>query len=68
MSDRPLTTPDSLRASVKLRESCKGNPDVTIKWPHRLLHEAADEIDRLATENERLRAALTPTQESTNDG
>ena len=30
----------------KLRRACKGKPAV-IQWPHRGLHEAADEIERL---------------------
>ena len=32
----------------KLRRACNGNPAV-IQWPHRGLHDAADEIERLRT-------------------
>ncbi len=40
-----------------LRSGCVGYPNALVKWPHRLLHEAADEI-------ERLRAALEKTDET----
>lgn len=30
----------------RLREACNGKP-AKIPWPHRVLHEAADEIERL---------------------
>jgi len=37
-----------LEALVRqLREACKGHPNARIPWPHRLLHEAADAIERL---------------------
>ena len=36
----------------RLRDNCVGKP-ARIPWPHRILHEAADEI-------ERLRAAIEP--------
>lgn len=32
----------------RLREACVGKP-AKIPWPHYLLHEAADEIERLRT-------------------
>lgn len=40
----------------KLNEACVGHPHAKIPWPHRLLHEARDEIERLRsdTENGRL--------------
>lgn len=31
----------------KLGEASKGHPAAKIAWPHRILHESADEIDRL---------------------
>ena len=34
----------------RLREACNGHPFATVPWPHRLLHEAADEIERLNTD------------------
>ena len=34
----------------RLREACNGHPYAEIRWPHRILHEAADEIERLNTE------------------
>jgi len=35
----------------QLREACKGHPSAQIPWPHRLLHDAADKIDQLLTDN-----------------
>ena len=32
---------------MKLRAACDGHPAALIPWPHRLLHDAADEIERL---------------------
>jgi hypothetical protein len=32
----------------RLREACKGHPHAKIPWPHRLLHEAIAEIERLS--------------------
>jgi hypothetical protein len=34
----------------RLRGACKGHPAALIPWPHRILHEAADEIERLTAE------------------
>lgn len=31
----------------RLRAACNGHPHAKIPWPHRLLHEAADEMGRL---------------------
>lgn len=31
----------------RLRKACNGHPHALIPWPHRILHEAADEIERL---------------------
>lgn len=31
----------------RLRAACNGHPHAKIPWPHRVLHEAADEIERL---------------------
>jgi len=33
--------------AAKLRAACDGHPHATIAWPHRILHEGADEIERL---------------------
>lgn len=30
--------------TVRLRKACLGNPAAKIPWPHRILHEAADEL------------------------
>jgi hypothetical protein len=43
----------------RLLDSCVGHPAAGIPWPHRLLHEASDELGRLDAENARLRRALT---------
>lgn len=32
---------------TRLRQSCDRHPHAKIPWSHRLLHEAADEIERL---------------------
>jgi hypothetical protein len=45
VTERPL---DELVG--RLREACNGHPHAEIPWPHRLLHDAADEIERLNTE------------------
>ena len=37
--------PDDVAA--RLRAACVGHPAAKISWPHRLLHEGADEIERL---------------------
>lgn len=39
----------------RLREACDGHPHAKIPWPHRLLHEAAEEILRLRKDGERFR-------------
>lgn len=31
----------------RLRVACNGHPHAKIAWPHRVLHEGADEIERL---------------------
>ena len=31
----------------RLRAACNGHPAAKVPWPHRVLHEGADEIDRL---------------------
>lgn len=33
----------------QLRQACIGHPFAKIEWPHRLLHEAADTIEAMAT-------------------
>lgn len=43
---------NSLALATELRDACTGHPVASIRWPHRLLHRAADEIERLqALEN-----------------
>lgn len=32
---------------MRLRSACNGHPTALIPWPHRLLHDAASEIERL---------------------
>ena len=36
----------------RLRANCKGYPTAKVPWPHRLLHEAANEIERLRFERD----------------
>lgn len=43
---------------ARLREACDGHPHAKIEWPHRILHEAADEIERLQADKAELLAAL----------
>lgn len=31
----------------QLRNACRGHPHARIPWPHRMLHDAAEEIERL---------------------
>jgi len=58
---------------VRLRAACVEHPAAEIPWPHRILHEAADEIANLTarlaeTEREReLREALTTIKEIVSD-
>ena len=42
----------------RLRKACVGHPYAKIPWPHRVLIEAADEIEFLRKERDRLREAL----------
>ena len=44
-----LARPTGSALSLRLRQACNGHPYAKIPWPHRLLHEAADEIERLQT-------------------
>ena len=44
-----LARPTGSALSLRLRQACNGHPHAKIPWPHRLLHEAADEIERLQT-------------------
>ncbi len=47
----PATTPsaalETMTMSERLRAACDGHPHAKIPWPHRVLHEAADYIERL---------------------
>ena len=38
----------------RLHDACNGHPHAKIPWPHRLLHDARDEITRLQKALERL--------------
>ena len=49
----------------RLRSACTGHPCATIPWPHRLLHEAADEIERLEKELARRGLAHIPADQLT---
>jgi len=42
----------------RLRQACSGHPVAKIAWPHRILHEAADAIERLQKELETARESL----------
>lgn len=48
----------------RLREACNGHPQALIPWPHRILHEAAEAIERLEKRStfleKCLREARTP--------
>lgn len=41
-----------LSIEEKLRDAASGHPFATVKWPHRVLHDAADEITRLRAERD----------------
>jgi hypothetical protein len=41
---------DARNIKDRLREACNGKP-ATIQWPHRLLHDAIAEIERLESLN-----------------
>lgn len=43
----------------RLRAACVGHPNARIPWPHRMLHEAADTIDRQREEIGRLCERMT---------
>lgn len=38
---------DSNDIVERLKAHCNGHPHAKVPWPHRILHEAADEIERL---------------------
>lgn len=42
-----VAAPKAIDLPDRLREACDGHPHAKIPWPHRLLHEAADEITSL---------------------
>lgn len=42
----------------ELRDASSGHPDAVIPWPHRVLHEAADEIERLRQTVSELRGVI----------
>lgn len=43
-------TQDEAELVARLREACVGHPHAKVAWPHRVLHEAADAISRIAEE------------------
>ena len=43
---------------VRLLAACDGHPHAKIAWPHRILHEAAEEILRLRAELRRIDAVM----------
>lgn len=45
---------DALALVERIRAACNGHPHAKIAWPHRILHEAADELERRAAAIERL--------------
>ncbi len=49
----PRSQPDIVG---RLRSACDGHPHAKIEWPHRILHEAADEIASLKSQVERMTA------------
>lgn len=46
---------DKESLTLRLRLACVGHPTAEIPWPHRILHEAADEIATLTSKLERMR-------------
>ncbi len=53
----------------RLREAATGHPHAAIPWPHRILHEAADEIERLQKElEERKKIRSWPPKYDVTDG
>ncbi len=51
----------------RLRESCVGHPTANIPWPHRLFHEAANEIERLRAEKSKFLKAWDKSYEVAED-
>lgn len=49
---------DSAFIGGRLRDACNGHPSAQIPWPHALLHDAANAIESLRAENQRMRSAL----------
>ena len=43
----------------RLLAACNGHPTAAIPWPHRLLHDAIDQIEAQQARNEALVAAAT---------
>ncbi len=46
----------------RLLDACVGHPHAKIEWPHRLLHDASNEIERLEKVLKRVRSAITTGQ------
>jgi hypothetical protein len=57
----PKTTAPAPDIIARLSAACVGHPAARIPWPHRLLHEARDEIERLRSEVIRLNGVIEPT-------
>lgn len=48
---------------AQLKGACVGNPFAKIPWPHRLLHAAVDEIERLRARDQASSAMLGALEE-----
>jgi hypothetical protein len=44
--------------AARLRDACVGHTVASIPWPHRLLHDAADEIERLDSALEQAQSCI----------
>lgn len=58
MSDDRDQATDEQDIITKLLAACDGHPYARIPWPHRVLHEAREAIEKLRKDNARLRDAL----------
>lgn len=53
---------------ARLKAACVGHPDAKIPWPHRLLHEAADELTSLRARVAKLEELLRRTAARATEG
>jgi len=51
-------TDDQCDIIIRLNEACIGHPFAKIAWPHRVLHDAAQEIEALRAQVARLEEDL----------